>query len=132
EERGAGEPAVGRVSADVSLAVTVDDEEVEPAVVVVVEPAEAAAHHRGRIVRDPVAERSLPEGEADRWSDVREAIAGEHGSRRELSRQAGLLALQPPARAQLREPIRVAREHRNRFRRALAAAGLEPEAKGLV
>ena len=46
--------AAGRraVRADVALAVGVDDEEVEPAVVVVVEPADAAAHVRRRVGGD--------------------------------------------------------------------------------
>src|SRR5438876_424273 len=49
EWRGGGGPAVLGVRADVALAVGVDDEEVQSAVVVVVDPAEPAAHH-GRVV----------------------------------------------------------------------------------
>ena len=41
-----GRPPLLRPAVVVDVRVRVDDEEVEPAVVVVVEPAEAAAHHR--------------------------------------------------------------------------------------
>jgi hypothetical protein len=47
----------------------------EPAAVVVIEPAEAAAHHRGRVVRDAEAERALLEVEPDGGGDVRQAVA---------------------------------------------------------
>ena len=46
------------------LRVAVDDVEVEPAVAVVVEPAEAAADHRHRVDGDAVAERAVPEAQA--------------------------------------------------------------------
>ena len=57
--------------------VGVDREEVEPAVAVVVDPADASAHHRLVVVRHPEAERALPEVEADGRGEpyVRPAIA---------------------------------------------------------
>ena len=52
--------------------VAVHDEEVEPAVAVVVEPAEPAARHRGRIRGLVPAECPVPEPEADLSGDVDE------------------------------------------------------------
>src|SRR5581483_2622528 len=66
--------------------VRVDDEEVLPAVAVVVEPAEAAAHHRLGLRRDAVAEGSLAEVEAERGRDVAKADAGERVARRAAGR----------------------------------------------
>src|SRR5437870_1810837 len=58
EEGGARKSAVRRIRTDVAFPVAIDDEEIEPAVVVVVEPAEPAAHHRGDILRYAVPERA--------------------------------------------------------------------------
>ena len=82
EERAARQAAVRLPVGDVGVGVRVDDEEVEPAVVVVVEPAEAAAHHRLGVVRHAEAERALPEVEPDLLRrDVDELDAGEAACR---------------------------------------------------
>ena len=47
---------------------------------VVVEPAEAAAHHRRRVGRHPEAERAVPEGQTDLRGDVVEARAAERSA----------------------------------------------------
>ena len=90
EQCAARQAAVLVPCADVGLGVVVHDEQVEPAVVVVVEPAEPAAHHRRRVGRDAEAEGALPEIEADLLRDVRQANAGEACRRRPLRRGAGL------------------------------------------
>ena len=54
-----------RATPEVGVGVAVDDEQVDPAVVVVVEPANAPAHHRRRVRADAVAERALAEIEPD-------------------------------------------------------------------
>ena len=71
-ERGSREAAVGVRGNDVDVRVRVDDEEVEPAVRVVVQPAEPAAHHRRRVQGLPVTERTLAEVEPDLGGDVHE------------------------------------------------------------
>src|SRR5829696_648218 len=63
EEGAAGQPSALRPLDVVLVAVGVDDVQVEPAVVVVVEPAEAAAHHRRLLVCDPEAEGRVGEVE---------------------------------------------------------------------
>ena len=59
------QPAVRVPRLRVGARVRVDCEQVEPAVAVVVEPADPAAHHRLALVRDPEAERALREVEPD-------------------------------------------------------------------
>ena len=66
---------------DVDVRVRVDDEEVEPAVRVVVQPAEPAAHHRRRVQGHPVPERTLAEVEPDLVGDVHERRAAERAAR---------------------------------------------------
>ena len=56
----------------VGVGVAVDEVEVEPAVAVVVEPADAAAHHRRDVVRHPEPEALVLEVQADDRGDVRE------------------------------------------------------------
>src|SRR5207237_5904261 len=82
-ERAARKAAVLLPLRDIAVGIRVDDEEVEPAVVVVVEPAEPAAHHRAYVVRHPVAERALPEVEADPVRDVGEPDADRGRERRD-------------------------------------------------
>ena len=66
-----------RQNGAVRVRVRVDGEEVEPAVVVVVEPAEPAAHHPVHLVRHPEREVVLAEVEPDLRRDVREPDAVE-------------------------------------------------------
>ena len=66
---------------DVDVRVRVDDEEVEPAVRVVVQPAEPAAHHRRRVQGLPVTERTLAEVEPDLGCDVHERRTSERAAR---------------------------------------------------
>ena len=58
-ERAPRQPASCLPRAHVRLRVRVDDEQVEPAVRVVVEPAEPAAHHRRRVARHSEAEGAV-------------------------------------------------------------------------
>ena len=74
EEGAPGEAAASLRRGDVDVRVRVDDEQVEPAVAVVVEPAEAAAHHRGRIQRHAEAESAVSEGQPDLRRDVDENV----------------------------------------------------------
>ena len=73
EELGRRQAAVSLPGVGVRVGVRVDDEQVLPAVVVVVEPADPAAHHCPIVVRHPVAEGALPEVEADLPGHVAEA-----------------------------------------------------------
>ncbi len=69
---------------DVRVGVRVDSEQVEPAVVVVVEPAEAAAHHRLGVRGHAEAEGALAEVQAPLLRDVLQPYpseAGRHGAR---------------------------------------------------
>ncbi len=75
EELGRRQAAVRLPAVGVRVRVRVDDEQVLPAVVVVVEPADPAAHHRLVVVRHPEAERALAEVEPDLRSDVAEPQA---------------------------------------------------------
>src|SRR5260221_446764 len=74
---GRGRPAVWVVGTDAAAPVAVDDEQIEPAVVVVVEPAESAAHHRGYVARHAVTESSLRERNPRLRRDVLQAVARE-------------------------------------------------------
>ena len=80
-ERGSREAAVGVRGNDVDVRVRVDDEEVQPAVRVVVQPAEPAPHHRRRVEGLPVPERTLAEVEPDLVCDVHERRASERAAR---------------------------------------------------
>ena len=62
---------------DVDVRMRVDDEEVEPAVTVVVEPAQSSAHHRCRIQRHPESERSVAEVEPNLLGHVDERRAAQ-------------------------------------------------------
>ena len=73
EERALRGAALRVPGGQVDVGVGVDDEEVEPAVVVVVQPADAAAHHRLGVVGHRVAERVLVEVDAELRRDVHEA-----------------------------------------------------------
>ena len=64
EECALRQSAVALPDGHVRVGVGVDDEEAEPAAVVVVDPADAAAHHRLRVVAHRVAERVLTEVES--------------------------------------------------------------------
>ncbi len=64
----------------------VDGEEIEPAVVVVVEPAQTSAHHRMEVVRHPEAEVVLAKVEPDLSGDVRQPHTCEIRRRRVLHR----------------------------------------------
>ena len=88
EERAPWQAAVLRPEVVLVVRVGVDDVEVEPAVVVVVEPAEAAAHHRVRLVGGPETECGLPEVEPDLRGDVLQPDAAER-------RRSGARAEQP-------------------------------------
>ena len=70
EQAAPREPATGGVRGDVGVRVRVHDVEVEPAVAVVVEPAEAAAHHRRLVAGHAEAERALADVEPDAPRDV--------------------------------------------------------------
>ncbi len=97
EEGAPGQAAAPLPPWCVALGVGVDDEEVEPAVAVVVEPAEAAAHHRHGIGGDPEAKCAVTKVEPACLRDVGEPNAlrsrsrarhedgdpGEHGRRDE-------------------------------------------------
>jgi hypothetical protein len=72
EERATRQPAVVAPERRVRIRVRVDDEEVEPAVVVEIDPAEAAAHHPVHVVRHAEGEVVLPEVQPDLLRDVRE------------------------------------------------------------
>ena len=76
EEGAPRQPAALLPPGRVGVGVGVDREEVEPAVVVVVEPAEAAAHHRVDVVCHPEAEVVLGEVQPSLPRDVGEANAG--------------------------------------------------------
>ena len=70
EQRTAGQATVLRPAHVVLVRVGVDDEQVEPAVGVVVDPAQAGAHHRLGLVVDAEAERALLEVEPHLSGDV--------------------------------------------------------------
>ena len=70
EQGTAGQAAVLRPAHVVLVRVGVDDEQVEPAVGVVVDPAQAGAHHRLGLVVDAEAECALLEVEPDLSGDV--------------------------------------------------------------
>jgi hypothetical protein len=72
-EQGGARQASGALPAThFALGVRVHGEEVEPAVLVVVEPTDPASQHGSRIRRDPPAKGTLPEVQPDRVSYVRE------------------------------------------------------------
>ena len=81
-------PPCSQPVAEVVVRIRVDGEEVEPAVVVDVDPADAAAHHRGHVHRRPRAEGVLLEVDPDRRGDVLEVGAADAGGD-ELGRRAG-------------------------------------------
>ena len=64
EETARRQPARGFPAGSIAFGVAVDDEEIEPAVLVVVEPAQAATDHCGRIGLLAEAEGSMPEAKA--------------------------------------------------------------------
>ena len=70
EQGTAGQATVLRPAHVVLVRVGVDDEQVEPAVGVVVDPAQAGAHHRLGLVVDAEAERALREVEPHLSGDV--------------------------------------------------------------
>ena len=77
EERAAGETAALRPAGVFVVRIRVDDEEVEPAVVVVVDPAQAAAHHRLGLVAHAEVECALREVEPDLGGDILQMNAAE-------------------------------------------------------
>ena len=88
EERALGKTALRLPGEQVGGRVRVDDEQVEPAVVVVVEPAQAAAHHGRGVARHAEAERALTEVEADLARDVNEGRAAERATTRRAGRSS--------------------------------------------
>ena len=74
EERAAGQAPVIVPGGQIRVRVRVDGEQVEPAVVVVVEPAEPRAHHRCGVVRDAVAEGALAEVQPDLVRNAHQAV----------------------------------------------------------
>ena len=130
-EQGAGRrAAVLRPQRELRVGVVVDREEVEPAVVVVVEPADSAAHHRLLFRRQAVPERALLEVESRAGGDVRQPVAAQHGAgrrcfeRRRLRRRA-----ERPARRRPGAAGTSAGELRDGDRRILVLARLEPHAR---
>ncbi len=85
---------------ELGVRVGVDDEEVEPAVCVVVEPAEAAAHHRRRVVRHAEPECAVAEAQAHRRRDVRQRRAVERAS--DAGRPGALTSSGPPSERTMR------------------------------
>ncbi len=77
EERAAGQSTVLLPATSIRIGERVDDEQVEPAVPVVVEPADTPSHHGGQVVGDSEAEGSLAEVEPDLRRDVLEPNIGE-------------------------------------------------------
>ena len=122
-----GRPPCASHCGGVRARVRVDDEQVLPAVVVVVEPAEAAAHHRLGVVRHAVAERALLEVEAERRREVGQPQAGEGGAlgaaRCDLRRRRH--GERPVAARLLVQLVGLAGELCDRDRRVLAAARRE-------
>ena len=151
------QPAAGLPPGDVRLGVRVDRVQVEPAVAVVVEPADATAHHRGLVARDAEAERLVAEVEPDPRRDVRQAERRLQRRRRrhdlpcrfpadpahevavadELELEGrrgvpGVAALHDVSgEAPVRRGLTRARERRDDGRRALAVAADETEADAL-
>ena len=128
-----GEPAAGRVRADVALPVAVHHEEVEPAVAVVVDEAQPAAHHRRGVVGDAVPERALPEVEPDLRRHVVQPVPRRHGDARQPRLAGGRRPLRnDPTLLHLLEAVPAAAELRDRDRRILADAALEPDPKPIA
>ena len=103
----------------VRVGVRVDGEEVEPAVVVVVEPAETAAHHPVYVVRHAEAEVVLREVEPDLRRDVGEPDAVEAPAtvwddRRERNGPAAAHVRDDPATALLQRARRLVQRRRGR------------------
>ena len=91
EERAPRQAAVSPSSGRIVVRVGVDGVEVEPAVVVVVDPAEAAAHHRVRLVVTPKRNAHCAEVEPDLRGDVLQLDAAERvGARVEAALRARL------------------------------------------
>ena len=82
EQLRARQPAVRLPLRRVGAGVRVDGEQVLPAVAVVVEPADPAAHHRRVLLRGAVPEGPLPEVETDGGRDVRQPDAAQHRAHR--------------------------------------------------
>ena len=81
EERAARQPTVLLPTTSIRVGERVDDEQVEPAVAVVVEPADTPSHHRGQVVGDAEAEGAVAEVEPDLRRDVLEPDIGERACR---------------------------------------------------
>ena len=79
EQAAAREAALLLPAIRLALGVGIDDVEVEPAVVVVVDPAEPPAHHRHRVVRHAEPERALPERQPGLARDVLKSQRGKLG-----------------------------------------------------
>ena len=121
EELAARQAAVPQPAREIRVRVRVDDEQVHPAVVVVVDPADAAAHHGGGIAGHAVAERALAEVDADLLRHVLQA----HGGKALRGRACG-------RRADDRRPGDRRRGRRGRKRRnARAARPDDPETTAL-
>src|SRR6185436_7135250 len=81
EERATRQSTVLLPPTSIRIGERVDDEQVEPAVPVVVEPADTSPHHGGQVVGDSEAEGSLAEVEPDLRRDVLEPDIGERPCR---------------------------------------------------
>src|SRR3981081_3175872 len=103
----AWQPTVRLEPCGVRARVRVDGEEIEPAVAVVVDPADAPAHHRLVVVRHPEPEPHLPEGESHRRRYVLQAVArGDGPGRRSLALlRMRVRADRPPASGYLMQAV---------------------------
>ena len=81
EELARREPALRLPALGVGARVRVDGEQVDPSVIVVVEEADAAAHHRLRLGGHAEAERALAEVDPDRRRDVLQLVRRLVGAR---------------------------------------------------
>ena len=136
EEGAAGHAAVLQPVAEVVIRIGVDGEQVEPAVAVDVDPADAAAHHRGHVHRRLRPERVLLEVDPHGRGDVLEARSADAGGD-ELRRRVGCDRLgRAAARADddVARPVELELERsgerrrraRERDRRGRAVVGDEP------
>src|SRR5207245_8338408 len=73
EERAPRQAAMLLPATDVGLRIRLHDEQIDPAVVVVVEGTQPASGHRRRVGRDTEAKRTLTQVEPDPTGDVRQA-----------------------------------------------------------
>ncbi len=98
EERALRQAAAALPLGHVDVGIRVHREEIEPPVVVVVEPADSAAHHRLLVVGHRVAEGALPEVEPELRRDVDQAELREGaGALRQVQIRAAVATARPAA-----------------------------------